>query len=48
MNDLVAGLARELSWIALFFKAIFVCGFYTGLIVVPLVLIGYESWKRKA
>ena len=43
MNSLHA----ELLNLWQFLQAIFICLFMTGLITVPVILIGYENWKRR-
>jgi hypothetical protein len=42
-----ANLYHELVDFGLFMDAVLRVAFYTGVIVVPLVLMGYEQWKKK-
>ena len=42
----MASLHAEIVNLFLLFDCVLRVAFYTGLIVVPAVLIGYENWKR--
>jgi hypothetical protein len=43
----MSSLHQELVNFAQFLEAILLCGFYTGLISVPFILIGYESVTKR-
>lgn len=47
MAQITIALHQELTNILLLIECLFKIGCLTGLIIVPIVLISHEQWKRR-